>query len=221
VSCNVAFANLGVRLGAGRLLEEYRRWGFDAGPEALLGASGRVHTPRTPRQLADLSVGLELADVTPLHAALLASVIANEGRLPGPALVTGSCGPLGLADTPLTHPASRDVLEPAVARRLGQAMRAVAVYGTGAGLAPPAFPVAIKTGTAAERGRGYHVNYIGVGPWPDPAIAFCVRVTNERTSPAVNSAAREVTRRLLAALADRRTALDAVARRRRRLAGAG
>jgi peptidoglycan glycosyltransferase len=219
VSCNVAFANLGVRVGGRRLVEEYRRWGFDGGPEALLGASGRVHTPpRTPRELADLSVGLELADVTPLHAALLAAVIGNEGRLPEPVLVMGSCGPIGLADTPLPPRGSREVLEPALARRLGQAMEAAATRGTGAGLAPPGFPAAIKTGTAAERGRGYHVNYIGVGPWPDPVIAFCVRVTNEGTSPAVNRASREVTRRLLAALADRRTALEAAARRQSRVA---
>jgi peptidoglycan glycosyltransferase len=221
VSCNVAFANLGVRVGEGRLVEEYRRWGFDGGPEALHGASGRVHTtPRTPRRLADLAVGLELADVTPLHAALLAAVVGNEGRLPEPALVTGSCGPLGLADAPSPVREGREVLEPALARRLGQAMEAAAIHGTAAGLAPLTFPVAAKTGTAAEQGRGYHVNYIGVGPWPDPVIAFCVRVTHERSSPAVNSAAREVTRRLLAALADRRAALEVAARRQRRPRGA-
>lgn len=208
VSCNVAFANLAVGLGAGRLLDEYRRWGFDAGGDALLGASGRVHAPpRTPRQLADLAVGLELVDVTPLHAALLAAVIASEGRLPEPALVMASCGPLGLVDAPLPIPAGRDVLEPAVARRLGRAMRAVADHGTGVGLAPPGFPVGIKTGTAAERGRGYHVNYVGIGPLPDPRVAFCVRVTNEHSSTAVTTAAREVTRRLLASLADRRESL--------------
>lgn len=220
VSCNVAFANLGVRVGAGRLLEEYRRWGFDGGPGALLGASGRVHTPpRTSRQLADLSVGLELADVTPLHAAVLAAVIGNEGRLPEPALVAGSCGPLGLADVPAPLHEGQVVLEPRLARRLGQAMEAAATRGTGAGLAPPGFPVAIKTGTAAEPGRGYHVNYIGLGPWPDPVVAFCVRVTDERSSPAVTRAARQVTGRLLSALADRRTTLEAAARRGRRAAG--
>lgn len=73
----------------------------------------------------------------------------------------------------------------------------------------------MKTGTAAERRRGYHVNYIGVGPLPDPAVAFCVRVTEERTSPAVTAAARDVTRNLLAALADRRPALESAARRQR------
>jgi penicillin-binding protein A len=220
VSCNVAFASLGVRVGAERMLEEYRRWGFDSADGALLGAAGRVHLPpRTPRQLADFSVGLELADVTPLHAALLAAVVANEGRLPEPRLLTGACGPLGLSDEPLPLPGALDVLDPALARRLGRAMEAVTSRGTGAGLAPPGFPVAMKTGTAAEPGRGYHVNYIGLGPLPDPAVAFCVRVTNEPTSPAVMRAAREVTRRLLAALAERRPALQAAARRQRRLAG--
>ena len=220
LSCNVAFANLGTRLGTERMVEEYRLWGFGAGDGALLDAAGRVHTPpRDLRQLADLSVGLELADVTPLHAALLAAVVANDGRMPDPRLVTGACGALGLRDEPFPLSAGRDVLDPALARRLRRAMEAVAGYGTGAGLAPPGFPVAMKTGTGAEPGRGYHVNYIGMGPLPDPVVAFGVRVTNERTSPAVTRAAREVTLRLLAALADRRPDLESAARRQRRLAG--
>ena len=100
-------------------------------------------------------------------------------------------------------------------------MEAVAAFGTAASLAPPGFRVAMKTGTAAEPGRGYHVNYIGVGPLPDPAVAFCVRVTNERSSPTVTRAAREVTGRLLAALADRRRPIESAARRERRGTRAG
>jgi cell division protein FtsI/penicillin-binding protein 2 len=134
--------------------------------------------------------------------------------------VTGACGPLGLTDEALAVPAGRDVVGPELARRLRQAMRAVGEHGTGAGLAPPGFPVAMKTGTASERGRGYHVNYIGMGPLPDPAVAFCVRVTDERTSPAVNAAARDVARALLSALAERRPALESAARRPRGLAAA-
>jgi peptidoglycan glycosyltransferase len=208
VSCNVAFANLGVRLGAERLLEEHRRWGFDAGEGAMLGGAGRVHTlPRGDRDVADLSVGLEKADVTPLHAALLAAVVASEGRLAEPRLLLGEGGVLGLVDAGDGSPATREVLSAAVARRLRQAMEAVALEGTGGGLAPAGLRVAMKTGTAAEPGRGYHVNYIGMAPLPDPAVAFCVRVTNERTSPVVTTAAREVTRRLLHRLAERPGAL--------------
>ncbi len=203
VSCNVAFASLGVRLGAGRVVEEYRRWGFDD-PAALLGAAGRVHTtPRTPREVADLADGLTLVDVTPLHAALLAAVVAEDGRMLEPRLLLGPCGRLGLADAPPLPPAGWDVLDPALARRLRRAMQAVAESGTGAGLAPPGLGVAIKTGTAAEPGQGYHVNYVGMAPLPFPTVAFCVRVTHERSSPRVTAAARAVTRRLLAGLADR------------------
>jgi cell division protein FtsI/penicillin-binding protein 2 len=88
-------------------------------------------------------------------------------------------------------------------------MLAVVRSGSGAGLAPLAFEVAMKTGTAAERGQGYHVNYIGMAPLPAAALAFCVRVTHEPSSPAVTTAARTVTRRLLAALAHRRPRLAA------------
>ena len=203
-SCNVAFANLGVELGASRMADEYRRWGFDAGPNALLGGAGRIHTPaRTPRQLADLSIGLELVDVTPLHAALLAAVVADDGRLPEPSVLTGACGPLGLTDEPMGKALTRDVLEPAVARRLRRAMAAVARRGTGAGLAPAGYEIAMKTGTAAERGRGYHVNYVGIAPLGATTVAFCVRVTHGATSPAVTTAAREVTSRLVESLAER------------------
>jgi len=79
----------------------------------------------------------------------------------------------------------------------------VARSGTGTGLAPPGLRMAMKTGTAAEWRLGYHVNYIGMLPLPEPSLAFCVRVTNGTSSPAVTSAAREVTRRLLAGLAAR------------------
>ncbi len=174
----------------------------------MLGGAGRVHTlPRGDRDVADLSVGLEKADVTPLHAALLAAVVASEGRLAEPRLLLGEGGVLGLVDAGDGSPATREVLSAAVARRLRQAMEAVALEGTGGGLAPAGLRVAMKTGTAAEPGRGYHVNYIGMAPLPDPAVAFCVRVTNERTSPVVTTAAREVTRRLLHRLAERPGAL--------------
>ncbi|HUL77635.1 MAG TPA: penicillin-binding transpeptidase domain-containing protein [Vicinamibacteria bacterium] len=208
VSCNLAFANLGVRIGAERLLEEHRLWGFDAGGDAWLGAAGRVHTrPRTPLEVADLSIGLEMADVTPLHAALLAAVVADDGHLHEPRLLLGPCGGLGLTDEPRPPHAGRAATSPAIARRLRKAMQAVAASGTGAGLAPASFPAGMKTGTAAAPGLGYHVNYIGLGPLPEPTVAFCVRVTHERSNPAVTRAARNVTRRLLELLAADRMGL--------------
>jgi len=216
VSCNTSFATLGARVGRERLLDEFRRWGFDAAPDALFGAAGHIHpVPRNARQLADFSIGLTHSDITPLHAALLATVVADGGTMPEPRLVFGSCGPLGLSDVPEPLVAPRPVLDRETVAPLLKAMSAVAVYGTGSGLAPAALPVAMKTGTAAEHRMGYHVNYIGLAPPEDPVVAFCVRVTHRPTSRAVSRAAREVTMALFAGLADRRGSLERAARRQR------
>jgi peptidoglycan glycosyltransferase len=216
ISCNTSFARVGARVGRERLADELRRWGFDAGPEALMGAAGRIHTPpRNARQLADLSIGLTVSDITPLHAALLATVVVNGGTMPEPRLVANVCGPVGLADRVAVLPPVREVVGPRTVPPLLRAMRAVALYGTGTGLTRRGFPVAMKTGTAAEYRKGYHVNYIGVAPTPDSAVAFCVRVTYQRNSRAVNRAAREVTEALLAGLAARRLSLEREARRQR------
>jgi peptidoglycan glycosyltransferase len=140
-------------------------------------------------------------DVTPLHAALLAATVANDGTLVEPHLLEGPCGPLGLGRIEEAAAPGREVLDATVARRLRRAMEAVVRFGTGAGLAPEKLALAMKTGTAAEFGLGYHVNYVGF--LPRRSLAFCVRVTHERTSPAVSRAAREVTARLLQSLGDR------------------
>lgn len=201
MSCNVAFANLGVLVGRERLLGELRRWGFD-GADFGLGPAGHiVQAEGNERQLADLSIGLEATDLTPLHGALLAAVIGNEGRMPEPYLLEAEQGLLGLDPRPLEHPAARDVIDPAWLPVLSRAMEAVAEYGTAAGVAPADFPVAMKTGTGATWHLGYHANYIGVGPWPSPHIAFCVRITNEPSSGRVTRAARQVLATLLEGLA--------------------
>jgi hypothetical protein len=216
ISCNIAFARLGVRVGRERLVDELHRWGFDAGEDALMGAAGHIHTPpRNDRQLADLSIGLTLSDITPLHAALLATVIANGGTMPEPRVVANPCGPVGLSDRVAVLPPPRKVLGPRTVPPLRRALQAVALYGTGTGLAPRGFPIAMKTGTAAEYRKGYHVNYIGIAPTPDAAVAFCVRITYRPNSRAVNQAAREVTGALLAGLAERRLSLEREARRQR------
>jgi peptidoglycan glycosyltransferase len=200
VSCNVAFADLGVDVGRRRLVEELRRYGFDGS----LGGypAGRILEPwGDERQLADLAIGLEATDVTPLHAALLAAVLANDGVMPEPSLLHAEDGRLGFHPRLLPPAPGRPVLEAAWLPRILWAMEAVVDNGTASGVAPRSFPVAMKTGTASDPRSGFHVNYVGVGPMPDPRVAFCVRITHQKTSRRVRDAAREVTRRLLLRLA--------------------
>ena len=209
VSCNMAFAHLGLEVGRAALLDELARWGFgrDFAPWA---PGGRVLQPAgDPRQLADLAIGLEATDLTPLHGALLAAVVGNDGHMPEPVLIEGESGPLSLAWHPPPRAPARDVIDRAAVKVLTRAMVAVAVRGTAAGVAPRDFPVAMKTGTGAEWRRGYHANYVGVAPWPNPVVAFSVRVTHEPTSARVNRTARLVLGRLLEALRRNLCAPDA------------
>ena len=196
ISCNVAFANLGVAVGRRGVVEEFRRYGFDRpfGPfpgAQILGPDG------DDRQLADLSIGLDVSEITPLHAALLAAVMVNDGVMPEPTLVSAVDGRLGLHPRALPRGEGLQVLDPAWLPGILQAMEAVAERGTARRIAPRSFPVAMKTGTASHPRHGFHVNYIGVGPMPHTRLAFCVRITHQPTSKKVRTAARAVTERLL------------------------
>jgi peptidoglycan glycosyltransferase len=200
ISCNVAFANLGARIGRAAVIEELRRYGFDGADSPGTGRIARAQGDA--RQLADLSVGLEATEITPAHAARMAALFGNGGSMPGVFLVVAEDGAMGSSPRPLAPPPSRRVLEPAWIPVMRAAMAPVTgPGGTAEGVAPASFPVAMKTGTASTPGLGYHVNYIGVGPLPDPSLAFCVRVTHQHSSSSVNVAAREVLGGLLMRLA--------------------
>ena len=197
VSCNVAFANLGMKVGRERLLQEFRRYGFDSRHQPLLG--GRiVQAHGDDRQLADLSIGLEATEITPLHAAMLAAVVANDGVMAEPTLVAAEDGRLGLHPRPLPISQGRRVIDREWARELRQAMETVVRAGTAQRIWPPRnFPVAMKTGTASDPRYGFYVNYIGFGPTTDPRLAFCVRITDRPTSSKVRYAAQQVSYQLL------------------------
>jgi cell division protein FtsI/penicillin-binding protein 2 len=195
------------------MVDELHRWGFDRPRDGLPGvpthrdgghSAGRVlETDGTERELASLGVGLDLTEITPLHAALLGSVLAR-GEMVEPALLSADDGVLGLSPRPLAHPAARRILEPAWVPLMQQALEGVVeAGGTAEGVAPETFPVVMKTGTASTPGSGYHVNYVGVGPMPHPKIAFAVRITNQPTSHRVREAAQDVLANLLEALGRR------------------
>jgi transpeptidase family protein len=203
ISCNIAFANLAVELGWPAMLDELHRWGFDRPRDEMPGAGRVLKTGGMERELASLGVGLDLTEITPLHAALLGSVLAS-GEMAEPALVAADDGVLGLSPRKVAHPAARRILDPAWVPILRRALEGVVEEGgTAEGVAPESFPVVMKTGTASTPGLGYHVNYVGVGPLPHPKIAFAVRITNQPTSHRVRDSAQDVLANLLEALGRR------------------
>jgi hypothetical protein len=202
ISCNVAFASLGSKVGRAGVLSALRRFGFD---RTDVPWAGHVLQPEGDAlQLANLSVGLTVTDVTPLHAALIAAAMANGGAMPEPTLLAARDGLLGLSPRPIPPGAARPVLDARFVPVVQRAMMAVTrPPGTASELDTTSFPIAMKTGTASQTGVGYHVNYVGFGPPERPAVAFCVRVTHEGNSQQVNRAARDVMAALLEGLGRR------------------
>ena len=200
VSCNIAFANLGMLTGKHRMTKELRRFGFDKPSHAGIEFGRMTGKLTSQRDLADLSIGLEMLDVTPLHAALVAAVFANHGVMPEPRLFHSEVGVLGLSSQTELVDNANPVSDPRWMSAVTDAMQAVVGYeGTASGIVPRGLEVLMKTGTGKDGRLGYHTNYVGFCPQLD--VAFCVRVTGQRTSARVRYATRRVTGRLLRELA--------------------
>ncbi len=209
ISCNIAFADLGVEVGAAALTSELRLFGFGRADKWGMKFGRLLRKRYDDRSLADLSIGLEESEITPLHGALIAAVFANGGRLPEPTLFSSRDGLLGVSNPePARHEAGLQILDRDWLPILRDAMRSVVEWGgTAHGVEPGDFRVAMKTGTASTPGLGYHTNYVGYAPVSRPTVAFCVRVTGIWTSKGVRQASMNVTYRLLHYLARHRELL--------------
>ncbi len=210
-SCNVAFARLAIDVGDRGLVEEYERYGFviggRTGEPVPRNAIGVVHEYRQPgKQLGDLSIGLDEASITPLGAALFAATL-SDGRRREPNFVLQADGLLGISPRTPVGDGPRQgvqVLDPSWLPVLHESMRAVvSPGGTANRVAPARLRVAMKTGTARDPDKPFHVNYVGFFPSDEerpPRYAFAVRVTGQPTSRRVRRAGYAVTFRLLRAL---------------------
>lgn len=138
-SCNSVFAPLGARLGAARLVDVARRFGFNQAPgipgaqESTIPAASAIGDDLA---VGSSAIGQGLVQATTLQMTLVAATIADGGLRPLPTLQVG------------TPPHLVRVTRPAVAHEVAQMMRAVVAYGTGTAAAIAGAQVAGKTGTA-------------------------------------------------------------------------
>lgn len=186
-SCNTAFAQIGLSLGADRFLEYARRFGLQtvdtrSGPPDLRDIPAEVGTIaneasflQRPAALADTAFGQGQALVTPLDMAQLAASVANEGRLMRPYLVAEA-----RAGEQVIYQAQpetlRQVVSPETSRRMLDIMRTSVEIGYAQPIALPGVSIGAKTGTA-ETPRGVpHSWIIAVAPVEQPRYAIAVIV---------------------------------------------
>jgi peptidoglycan glycosyltransferase len=179
ISCNTAFAQLGIDLGEDRVREMAEAFGMDGEKREipLTVQPSTMGDPENDAQLGVSSIGQQDVVVTPLQAAMIAAAVANDGTLMQPYLVDQLRAPdLSVLDETDPEELSQPVT-PEVAGELTEMMESVVANGSGRGARIPGVSVAGKTGTAENAGPD-HNWFIGFAPADDPKIAVAVFVAN-------------------------------------------
>ncbi len=168
VSCNTVFAKLGVDLGAEVLIQTAEALGFNRQiPYALPIVTSKIPKDLDAPATAQSAIGQRDVRVTPMHMALLAAAIENDGQLVRPYVVEqvlDSTGRLvrGSNSGPWVDgrfPAQS--ITPNTASLLEDLMVQVVSNGTGSRAAIAERRVGGKTGTAQVPGQTPTVWFVG------------------------------------------------------------
>lgn len=184
-SINTCFVQIGMRLGAYKLTEYAKAFGFGkaTGIELPGEEEGLLFDPKDMRDsdVATMSIGQSIA-VTPLQLITAVSAIANDGVLLKPHIIKEIRNADGSIDQEVTTQTVRQAITPETARILTGLMEKVVSEGGGKKAFVKGYRFAGKTGTAEklqDNGSGYSAgryvaSFVGFGPVEDPQVAVLV-----------------------------------------------
>ena len=203
-SCNVAFVNIGQRIGEERFYDYAEAFGFfertgDSSAQLtgttgidLGGESGSIWwsedvfcNPENLSQLAAASFG-QTFNITPLQLITAVSACVNGGYLMQPYLVQSTTSPDG-AVTEHDGTPVRQVISEETSAKVRQILEQVvgdSTEGTGRNAYVAGYRIGGKTGTSTKTteeiagNKEYIVSFIGFAPADDPQIALLVLLDN-------------------------------------------
>ncbi len=186
-SLNTGFAQVGLSLGAEKMMKYARDFGFgtETGIELPGEEAGILFDPEdmVESDIATTAIGQSIA-VTPLQLATAMSAIANDGVLQKPHIVKRILNPDGSVYQETKPETVRRVLESEVDKTLVGLLEQVVSSGGGRKAAVQGYRVAGKTGTAQkirEDGAGYMegryiASFCGFAPVDDPKFVVLVLI---------------------------------------------
>jgi penicillin-binding protein A len=177
---------VGEKLGKSLMYEYMRRFGFDRKPaidlpsderraSGVYSSSGRILEASDAVDIGRVAIGQERLQVTPLQMAMVASAIANGGRLMRPHLVQRVTDADGRTVRRIKASEESKVMSEATAQALAGMMSQVVKEGTGTAAALQGIDVAGKTGTA-EKGNANQAWFIAFAPVGAPRVAIAATV---------------------------------------------
>lgn len=183
-SSNIGTAKIAVQLGAARLYEYARRFGFGSRTGVSLAGelNGWLHPPKrwSKLSLSRIPIGQGVA-VTPIQMVMAMSAIANGGRLMRPMLVDRIEDENGNILVQYGPEMVRQVVNEEVAKEMVTALKSVmSTNATGRKARLDYYTCAGKTGTAQKvvNGGYSHSQYFAsfVGFFPADAPELCIAV---------------------------------------------
>ncbi|TCO72285.1 peptidoglycan D,D-transpeptidase FtsI family protein [Marinisporobacter balticus] len=182
VSCNVAFGQIGLDLGEDKLKNTAEKYMLNKiiPFELLTKNSVFPHKRNMSRpELAATAIGQGKILVTPLNMAMVASAIANDGKMMKPFLVKEVINPKGRTIHTNLPQTLSTVSSKNIAEAIKEMMIDVVKLGTGKNARIKNVKVAGKTGTAENDTEKEHAWFIGFAPADDPKVAIAVVLENE------------------------------------------
>jgi penicillin-binding protein A len=183
-SCNTAFAQVGLALGADPIRAQASALGIDPdGTNVGLDVVGsRLGDLADPQEIAQSSIGQRDVAFTPLQNAEIAATIANSGTEMHPFLVSKTTRPdLSVISTTQPSVANQQAMPTSVADQIRTMMIASEQNTAGAG-AISGVTIASKTGTAEHgtdpKNTAPQCWYVAFAPADNPQVAVAVLVEN-------------------------------------------
>ena len=180
-SCNTAFSQIGLDLGADALTSVARRMMFgESLPFDLAASRSRwsLSSASSDEELVQTAFGQGKTLVTPYHMALICSAIANKGVLMKPHLTDHIENAAGKRISSYRPSAMRTLLSTDEAETLSSLMRQVVTEGTAAALADRSCNISGKTGSAefyrSDGSIGTHSWFTGFSDTEDSDLVVVV-----------------------------------------------
>ncbi len=183
-SCNVAFANIGIRLGGEKLFEYVHKFGLTEKTKIELGgeASGIFFDKATladPDSYASLTSAAfgQTFKITPLQLVRAISAVVNGGYLLEPHMVKEVLSPDGEQVEETERTVIRQVISEETSKTMCELLESVVSQGTAKNAQIAGYRIGGKTGTSEkidvfdEEGNPVQdkiVSFVGIAPMDDP-----------------------------------------------------
>jgi peptidoglycan glycosyltransferase len=194
-SVNSVFCNIGKELGARRILDTAKRFGFYERPpletpadERLasgLYRNGRLYYPErdTDVDAGRMAFGQERMLLTALQNAMVAGALGNRGRLMEPHVVNRIVGPGGRVIEKQQPRLIRQAVSRETAEQVADMMRLAVQYGTGTAAQISGYSIGGKTGTGETGVPGSNITWFiafaGEDEERPPELAIAVVLQNQ------------------------------------------